>query len=126
MEISSKITSTAKESTDGLTEEFTEVSGSTTRWREKEPSLGVTEEDTSECIRMIKSTVTVPSSGQMVVNTSENGVKANNTARESTLKKESAGKESGRWVKESNGSKKTPNNEINLGRKIPKNDSVIT
>jgi hypothetical protein len=48
----------------------------------------------------------------MAVSTSASGAKANSTAKENTSRKENAGKVSGRWARESNGLKRTPNSEL--------------
>lgn len=106
MVTSSKTTSTVKENTDGLMEESTEVNGLTIRWKAKEPSPGVMADDMLVCTRMIKSMDKVPSNGQMVVSTLASGAKASSTEKENTSRKERAGKESGRWVRESSGSRK--------------------
>ena len=44
-------------------------------------------------------------SGPTVANTSENGAKANNTARVSILRRARSGKEFGRWARELSGSR---------------------
>ena len=110
MVISSKTIFTVRVSIDGQMEECTEVNGLITKWKEKEHSPGVMEEDTSECIKTIKSMGTEPLNGQMEESTSVNGAKESNTEKGSTLKKENAEKESGKWARELNGSKmKQPN-----------------
>ena len=60
-------------------EESTTANGLTTRWREKERLLGVTAGDMWESTRMTKNTGREHSSGLMEENTSESGIKANNT-----------------------------------------------
>ena len=105
METFSRTTFTDKVSIVGLTAVSTTVSGSTTRWRAKAPSLGVTEEDMKETTRMIKSTAMVPSSGLMVESTSVTGAKVSNTAKVSTSKRAKRDKVSGRWARELNGSR---------------------
>ena len=109
---SSKITFMVKESTNGLTAESTTVNGLTTKWKVKVSSPGLTEESMSENIRTIKNTALVPSNGQMVVSTLENGKKVSNTERVNTSKKAKAEEASGRWVRESSGSKKTKNDLV--------------
>jgi hypothetical protein len=105
MVTSTKITSTERESTSGPMAEFTMVSGSTTKWKGRVPSLGVMAEDMSDNIRMIRNTDKVPLSGQMAGNISESGAKESNTAKELTSKKERRDTVSGRWARESSGSK---------------------
>jgi hypothetical protein len=103
MEISFKTIYTAKANTNGPTVEFTMANGLTTKWRGKEHSLGVTVEDMLVCTKMIKNMDKVLLNGQMAENTLVNGVKANNTEREYTLKKERKDKAYGKWAKELNG-----------------------
>ena len=69
--------STEMENTYGLMAESTMVNGWTTRWKAKEPSLGVTVEDMSDSTKMIKNMAKVPLSGQMAESISENGAKVN-------------------------------------------------
>jgi len=107
MVTSSKTTSMVPVNIGGPTEESTMVSGSTIKWKAKELLHGATVGDMSETISMIKSMDKVPSSGQMVENILVNGAKENNMARVSTSRKVKRGRESGRWVRESSGSKIT-------------------
>ena len=100
---SSRTTFMARESTSGQMEESTMASGSTTRWKVKELSLGQTAGCTLVPTKTTKSMVTEPLSGQTVESTSENGLKANNTEREFTSRKERRDRASGRWEKELNG-----------------------
>ena len=111
METSTKITSMERESTSGPMAEFTMVNGSTTKWKDRVHSLGVMAEDMSDNIRMIRNTAKAPSSGQMAGNISESGAKESNTAKVLTSKKERRDTVSGRWARESSGSK-THNPEI--------------
>jgi hypothetical protein len=105
METSSRTTFTDKVSIVGLMAVSTTVSGSTTRWRAKAPSLGVTEEDMKETTRMIKNTATVPLNGLMVESTSVTGAKVSNMEKVSTSKRAKRDKESGRWARELSGSR---------------------
>lgn len=107
MVTSSKTTSMVPVNIGGPTVESTMVSGSTIKWKAKELLHGATVGDMSETISMIKSMDKVPSNGQMVENISVNGAKENNMARVSTSRKVKRGRESGRWVRESSGSKIT-------------------
>ena len=104
--ISSKTISTERASTDGPTDESTTASGSTIRWKARAPSPGVTAVDMLAAIKTTKSMVMEPLSGLTVVNTSENGAKASNTEKAYTLKKVKNVKESGKWARGSNGSKR--------------------
>ena len=105
METFSRIISTARVSTVGLTAVSTTGNGSTTKWRAKVLLPGATEEDTKATTRMIRSTGMVPSSGQMVGSISVTGAKVNNMERESTSKRVKRDKVSGRWARELSGSK---------------------
>ena len=73
-----KTISMVQVSTSGPMVEFTKENGSTTKWKAKVLSLGVTVVVTSENIKMIKSTVKEHLNGQMVENTLANGIKENN------------------------------------------------
>jgi len=84
MVTSSKIISTAKESTSGLTVEFITDNGSTIKWKVKEHSLGVMVGDMSASIRMIKSMAKELLNGLMVESISENGAKESSMAEEPT------------------------------------------
>jgi len=61
--------------------------------------------DMKVTIRTIKNTDTEPSSGQMEGSISETGAKVNSMARVSTSKRARRDKASGRWARESSGSK---------------------
>ena len=95
MAIFSKTTSTDRVNTNGLTVVFTMVNGLTTKWKDKEPLLGVTGVDTKETTKMIKSMVMALSSGLTVENISVNGAKANSTAKVFTSKRAKSVKVSG-------------------------------
>lgn len=107
MATSSKTTSMAPVNIGGPTEESTMVSGSTTKWKAKVLLPGATVGDMSETISMIKSMDKVHSNGQMVENILASGAKVNNMARVSTSRKVRRGRASGRWVRESSGSRIT-------------------
>ena len=74
--------STEMENMYGLMAESTMDNGWTTKWKVKEPSLGVTAEDMSGSTKMIRNMGKVPLSGQMAESISENGTKVNNTVKE--------------------------------------------
>ena len=101
----SRTTFTGKESTVGLMAVSIMANGLITKWKAKELLPGVTAEDMRATTRMIRSTDTVPLSGQMVGSTLVTGAKVNNMERESTSKRARRDKESGRWARESSGSK---------------------
>lgn len=103
MDSSARTTSTERASTSGPTVESTKASGSTTRWRVRESSHGVTAEDMWVNIRTIKKTGSEPSNGPTAESTSDSGAKASNTARGNTSKKVRAAMASGKWVKELSG-----------------------
>ena len=103
----SKTTSMVPVNIGGPTEESTMVSGSTIKWKAKVLLHGVTVGDMSETILMIKRMDKEHSSGQMVENILANGAKVNNMARVSTSRRVRRGRESGRWVRESSGSRTT-------------------
>ena len=105
METSFKTIFMDKVSIVGQTEGFTMGSGLTIRWRDKAPSLGVMAEGIKAITRMIRSMVMVPLNGLMVESTSVSGAKVNNTGKESTSKRAKRDKASGRWARESSGSK---------------------
>ena len=67
------------ESTFGQMAEFTMDSGLTIKWKAKELSPGVMDEDTSDNTKMIRSMVREHLSGQTAENILVNGTKANNT-----------------------------------------------
>jgi hypothetical protein len=101
----SRTTFTARVNTVGLMAVFTMANGSTTKWKAKVLLPGVTEEDMKETTRMIKSMAMVHSSGPMAGSTSVTGAKVNSTARVSTSKRARRDKVSGRWARESSGSR---------------------
>ena len=101
----SRTTFTVRENTVGLMDVSIMGSGLTTKWRARVLLPGVTAEDMRATTRMIKSTDMVPLSGQMVGSTLVTGAKVNNMERESTSKRARRDKESGKWARESSGSK---------------------
>ena len=105
---SSKTIFTARANTDGLTVASTMANGSTTKWKAKGPSHGAMAGDTLAAIRMIRSMDKEHSSGPPAVSILVSGAKANNTGKAYTSKKAKNGRESGRWVKELNGSRRLP------------------
>ena len=104
-ETSFKITFMEKVSIDGPMDEFTTASGLITKWKDKAPLPGAMAVDMSEATKMIKNMVMELLSGPTVANISANGVKASNTGKVYTSKKVKSGKESGKWVRELNGSR---------------------
>jgi len=64
-------------------------------------------ESTSESIKTIKNTVKEPLHGLMVDATKANGTKASSMVREFISKKARKDMEFGKWVKESNGLRRT-------------------
>ena len=105
METSSKTTSTELVNTSGPMEEFTRENGSTTKWKATEFSRGVTAVDTLVNTKMTRNTATELSNGPMVASTSASGALESSTARVSTSRRERSVRVSGRWAKESSGSK---------------------
>ena len=105
MEISSKTIFTDKVSINGLMVVSTTVSGLITKWKDKVLSLGATAEDMKETIRIIRSMVMELLSGQTAENILVIGAKENNMEKEFISKKEKRDKVSGRWEKESSGSR---------------------
>ena len=101
--ISSRTIFMEKVSTDGPMDVSITVSGSITKWRDREPSPGAMVVAMSVAIKMIRSMVMAPSNGPMVANTSANGAKANSMVKVSISKKAKNVKESGKWAKELNG-----------------------
>ena len=73
MVISTRIIFMALESIYGLMAESITANGLTTKWKELEPSPGVTAEDTLDNIKMIKNMATAHSIGPMVESTLGNG-----------------------------------------------------
>lgn len=59
-------------------------SGSRTKWKEKESSLGQMVENTKDSIRMTKSMDSGLLTGRMVVNLRDNGLKGSNMERVNT------------------------------------------
>jgi len=120
MEISIRTISTARENIVGRTDVSTMASGSTTRWKAKALSLGATAEGMRATIRMTKSMDMVHSNGLMAESISVSGVKVNNTEKECTSKRAKRDKASGRWARESSGSRisqampKIPCEKLNL------------
>ena len=96
---------TDKESNVGLMAVSIMVNGLITKWKAKVLLPGVTAEDMRATTRMIKSMDTVHLSGQIVGSTLVTGAKVNNMERESISKRARRDKESGRWARESSGSK---------------------
>ena len=105
MVTSSKTTFMEWVSIDGLMVEFTTANGLITKWKDKVLSLGATAEDMKETIRMIRSMVMELLSGQTAENILVIGAKENNMEKEFISKKEKRDKVSGRWEKESSGSR---------------------
>lgn len=124
-ETSSKTTSTEKESTDGLTAEFTAGSGSTTRWRAKAPSLGVTAVATSAATRTTRSMVRAHSSGPTVASTWESGAKASSTVKACMSRKAKNDRASGKWARGLNGLKPLPH-QLKVARTDRKIKKIAT
>lgn len=101
----SKIIFMAKANTNGPMVEFIAASGSTTKWKVKELSLGVMAVAMLVVIKMTRNTATEPLSGPMDASTSESGVRANNMAKVFTSKKARNDKAFGKWARELSGSK---------------------
>ena len=74
-----KIISMVKVNMFGLMAEFTKEAGSTIKWKDQELLHGATADATLANIKMTKNTDKVLSSGQMVENILENGIRANST-----------------------------------------------
>lgn len=105
MVTSSKTTFREKENIDGLTEEFIQDNGLTTKWRAQEHSLGVMVENMLESIKTIRNMEPAHLNGQMVGSTLVTGKMANNMVRETTSRKAKIEEVYGKWVNESTGLK---------------------
>jgi hypothetical protein len=91
----------------GLIKDNTMVNGLTTRCMEKEYSPGLMAESTMASTMMIKSKDMVFSPGLMVVDTKATGLMASSTVKAyTTLIREKSRRESGKMVRESDGSQK--------------------